>query len=97
MKILLLLMTFQVFANETPCLKRIAVNQRTQQFFVAFPFPKIITTEKDTNIEISCQLYEKVKVGDYLETDQIKDFNFNLDDGIPHGVLRKHLFKVLGK
>lgn len=96
MKILLLLF-IPFISDAEDCVKSIRVHQQTHQFFVAFPFPRIITTDKDTSININCSLYDKIQIGEYLETDQIKQFNMDLNDGIPHGVLTKHNFKVLSK
>lgn len=79
------------------CSKSVYVRQVTKQFIVSFPFPKIVQSEKNTNISISCELYSRIKVGDLLLSDQVKDFNLNLNEGTPHGTMTKHEFTVLQK
>lgn len=97
----MLVIIYILFLNKVQskeiCTKSVYVKQITKQFIVSFPFPKITQSEKNTNISISCELYSSIRIGDLLNSDQVKDFNLNLNEGVPHGSMTKYEFTVLQK
>ena len=81
------------------CYKSIYVEQKITSFKANMLFPKITTNKKNTNIYITCDMYNNVKVGDYLTLPEtIKKFNEErILNFIPQGSLDKVQYKVLKK
>jgi hypothetical protein len=97
MFIILLLLTIRNIPAQDDCVREVFFKKNKKKFIVSFTFPKIQQSEENKKILIACEMYTKISIGDRLESEQIKQFNLNIDEGIPHGAMLKYEFIVLKK
>lgn len=87
--------------NAKECLREIYVEEHSQEFVMSMPFPKILSLVKNTRLSIGCDMYSKIKKGDTLLAEDVKEFSHALPkksgDILPHGKITKIKYIVIEK
>ena len=95
--ILIILCSANLYAEE--CYKKVNVKETRISFKANVLMPKITTTERNTQIYITCKMYNGSTVGDeFYLPEPIKKFNEEKIFGfIPYGTMDKVRYKLLSK
>ena len=95
--ILLISMNFSIYASD--CYKKVSVKETRTSFKANVLMPKIVTTQRNTEIYITCKMHDSSSVGDeFYLPEPIKKFNEEKIFGfIPYGTMDKVRYKLLSK